>query len=179
MVTFLRFGFLLILLTLFAEAKEPNADLFFMPKEASKALKTLTRDLKNAEQSIQIALYSFTHPKIAKALRKAAKRGVHITAVFDHKNNLKKPHSKAGEIAVLKNVDVYHLKGLPKKNYFGKLHHKFAIIDNKILYFGSANWSRSAFSVNYEMLYRTWDKALIKKSSRAFETLKERATPLY
>jgi phosphatidylserine/phosphatidylglycerophosphate/cardiolipin synthase-like enzyme len=83
-----------------------------------------------------------------------------------------------GDLAKIKNITVYYINGLKSKNrkYNGKMHMKMAIIDNKLIYFGSANWSKSAFSVNYEILYNTNNLAVIKKGLDYFDFIKQKAT---
>ena len=50
-------------------------------------------------------------------------------------------------LAKYKNIKTYRLKGLLSKNkkYSGIMHIKMAVIDKKIVIFGSANWTYSAF----------------------------------
>jgi len=152
--------------------------IFFMPKESNYALKTFCNDLRFAQKSIKATIYSFTNKKISKALKKAARKGVKIEIIFDKESNLRKNHSRIGDLAKIKNITVYYISGLKSRNkkYKGKMHMKMAIIDNKIIYFGSANWSKSAFSVNYEILYSTNDLAIIKKGLDYFDFIKQKAT---
>ena len=49
------------------------------------------------------------------------------------------------------------------KKYSGIMHIKMAVIDKKIVIFGSANWTYSAFSKNYETLFVSKDYAMAKK----------------
>ena len=46
-----------------------------------------------------------------------------------------------------------------------------AISDKEQLILGSANWSKSAFEINYETLLILQNKAFINKSQKAFETM--------
>lgn len=72
-----------------------GAESFYvMPKDAQTALKNLSDDLKKAQKSIQVAIYSFTHKTLAKSLKTAAKRGVKVTVIFDEESNRPKSYSR-------------------------------------------------------------------------------------
>ena len=168
--------FLLIFLTVGTFA---NESFFLMPRDAKQALKSLSHDLKNAKKNIRIAIYSFTHKELADSIKSAARRGVKVTIIFDEESNVRKTYSRLGGLAKLKNVTAYTLKGEanPKKGYAGKMHMKMAVIDDSTIYFGSANWSYSAFSISYELLYRTDSTRIITQSLDYFKELTARATP--
>lgn len=172
---------LLLLFVLFALVLPALSEesLFLMPRDADRALEALSKDLKNAQKSIQVAIYSFTHKKVADSIKSAARRGVRVTLLFDEESNVKKPYSRLGDLAKLKNITAYTLKGLPnkKKGYAGKMHMKMAIIDGKKIYFGSANWSNSAFSLSYELLYRSDSPEIIKQSQAYFSQMTRQAKP--
>ena len=52
--------------------------------------------------------------------------------------------------------------GIPRIDSDDKLHHKFSIVDNKILIFGSQNWSKAANEENDETLLIIQDAKLVK-----------------
>jgi phosphatidylserine/phosphatidylglycerophosphate/cardiolipin synthase-like enzyme len=81
-------------------------------------------------------------------------------------------------LAKYKNITVYKLKGkLSKnKNYYGIMHLKTVLFDHDKILFGSANWSYSAFSKNYELLYIVKDYKIAKKFEHFFEEIKQRST---
>ncbi len=156
-----------------------NEKIFFMPYDKDKALSNLTKSIELAKNSIDIAIYSFTHKKISKKLKDASKRGVKIRIIFDEElNNEQNKYSKLPNLAKIKNINCKLIKGKYQKNrdYFGKMHNKFAIIDEKKVIFGSANFSNSAFSLNYEILYIKDDLTLAKKFKTYFDTIYSKAT---
>ena len=53
------------------------------------------------------------------------------------------------------------------------MHHKFCIIDDRVLMNGSFNWTRSASEKNYENIMVTTQKALVKEFRNCFRTLWE------
>jgi len=149
-------------------------DIFFMPKDSKKAMKTLLKELDLAKNEINVAIYSFTHKEIAKKLKNASKRGVKVKIIFDDESNTdRNRRSQIGNLAKIKSIKTRVIKGkqAKSKRYFGKMHNKFIIIDNKTVIFGSANFSYSAFGKNYEILYIEKDYALAKKFNSYFDKM--------
>jgi len=165
----------LLLVSFSLNAKEGT--LYVMPKESKEALSALLDSIDKAKYRIDAAIYSFTHKKIAKRLKNAAKRGVKIRIIFDKKSNRKYKKSQIRYLAKYSNIDIYLIDGKRFKNrdYFGKMHMKLAIIDNKRLLFGSANWSYSAFGKNYELLYIIESYPMAKKAENYFEQMVKKA----
>ena len=118
-------------------------DIWLLPDFQNKALTRMLQLIDNASSSIEIAMFTFTHPALVEALIKAKNRGVNITLVIDFhsKNGVSKvaiDKLKKEKIAILSNLSI-------------KLcHHKYIFIDNQTLVCGSANWTKSAFKKNYD-----------------------------
>jgi len=153
--------------------------IYFMPKDGKQAVKHIITSIKNAKQEINIAIYSFTNKKIAKALKKSAKKGINVNIIYDSKALQGK--SRLKYLAKYKNISTYTLMGKRKKTkhgkkWYGKMHSKYILIDNKILFFGSANYSYSAFNASYETLYISEDKDLINKFDENFKLMLSRAS---
>ena len=148
-----------------------------MPFEAREARIKLFQWIDRAQSTLDIAIYSFTNKAIARKVRNAAKRGVRVRIVADYDQSLKDRYSKIGYLAKYRNVEVYLLRGKYSKRgeFYGKMHMKLALIDNKRLIFGSANWTNSAFLRNYETLYFVEDYAMAKKAKRFFEMMVRKA----
>lgn len=141
-----------------------NADsLYFMPYNATEAVNALIREIKGAKNEVKIAIYSFSNREIAKAIRDSAKRGVSFKIIFDYKSNINDTYSQMGYLAKLKNIEVCTLQGRNNGKYNGIMHNKIALIDNNKAIFGSANWSKSAFEVNYEMMIISQNQSYIKQ----------------
>ncbi|WP_258442869.1 phospholipase D-like domain-containing protein [Helicobacter sp. 16-1353] len=147
--------------------------IYFMPYQANDAIKHLVKELRNAKTEVQIAIYSFTNREISKAIRDSAKKGVKYKIIFDYKSNVDNTYSSIGYLAKLNNVEVCTLKGRISSNgkYNGIMHNKLAIIDNKSIIFGSANWSKSAFELNYEMLIISQNKDYINAAKGYFNRM--------
>jgi len=161
--------FILPILLLFCSLQAYES-IYFMPKDANRALNEIVEAIDSAKSSIDIAMFSFTNRTIAKELKKRAKEGVKIRIIFDKKANAKDEFSSLGYLAKYENITAYTISGEREKNgkYSGKMHLKLAVIDNKKAIFGSANWSSSAFSINHELLYVTDSEKIVKECSDYF-----------
>jgi len=164
--------FFIFLLFLILNAKQ----IYFMPFDRHKAQKELIYLFSHAKKEIKIAIYTFTNKKLAKALKISAKKAkIYIIA---DKEESKYNYSIIPNLAAIKNFNIYLLSGKKlKDNQKGKMHVKMAIIDNKYLIIGSANYSYSAFFKNYEYILISEDKSLIKKFNNFFYKLKTLSTP--
>jgi len=115
--------------------------LQFWPLPEPKAFDTLISFINKAEKTIHVALFTLTHPLITDALIAAKNRGIKVRCAIDH-------YTGAGaskkQVERLKNAGVclYLSQGIEL------FHHKWALIDKKILIHGSANWTKAAFKDN-------------------------------
>lgn len=110
------------------------------PPERPKAVETgmnqmakekLISLFDQAERRIQVSIEQLTFKDASRALIRAHQRGV-VVEVFT-------PHLKDEAVQLLINAGVNVKAGK-------SIHHKFALIDHKILLNGSPNWSMNAFS---------------------------------
>jgi phosphatidylserine/phosphatidylglycerophosphate/cardiolipin synthase-like enzyme len=157
----------LIIITLSAKDK-----LYFLPQQGYEAEKEITQLFSKAHDEIKIAIYSFTNKKFLKALKLAAKRGVKIKIVADYGSNKNQRYRSIIPILrKLRNTEVHLINGKGKGKYKGIMHVKLFIIDNRIVSFGSANYSYSAFHNNYEILYINDDWTFTRKFIKIFDKL--------
>jgi phosphatidylserine/phosphatidylglycerophosphate/cardiolipin synthase-like enzyme len=126
-----------------------------MPNDSKKAKQHIINLLENANQTIDIAMYNFTYKKFNNAIKKAIKNGVKVTIIYN-KTTLK----------FNKKIDLIKTKR--------KQHIKLAIIDNKFIIYGSANWKKESFGDNYEIVNITDDKSRVKKFIKIYKKLKEK-----
>ena len=153
--------------------------LYLLPDKSKQALKAITKELAHAKKDVKITIYNFTHKKIANTLKYIAKKGVKVKIIFDFESSAKrKSKSMLYYLSKYKNIECYQIKGkyAKKKRYYGKMHQKMAVIDDKVLILGSANWSYSGFGKNYEVVMIEKDKKLAKKYSKFFDKLEQKAT---
>lgn len=114
--------------------------------DGGSALEQLLHLLSGAQRTLHIALFTFTHPKIAQALIKAKERGVAVSVIVDY-YSAKGASKKTIETLRQAGVTVFLSQG-PQL-----FHHKWAIIDQETFAMGSANWTKAAFTKNEDFLF--------------------------
>jgi len=125
--------------------------------------KEIIKNINQAEAFINIAMYIFTDREIALPLVKARERGVKVRVYLD-KEQVEYQYSQS-RFLVQKGIKVR----ISSNNY--TMHHKFAIIDNRILLIGSYNWTFSANNRNDENLMVVDDPEIIEIFQNQFEKL--------
>ncbi len=138
-----------------------NWEVYFCPEDFCSS--QLISKINLAEDSIFVAIYSFTHKDIADALILAKKRGVDVIVVMDFLQSTSQ-HS-VHNLLIENSVPVFI------KRDSGVMHNKFMIIDNSSVFTGSFNYSLNADRRNDENLVFIFDKELAKKFVLKFNNL--------
>ena len=125
--------------------------------------KEIIKNINQAEAFINIAMYIFTDREIALPLTKAHERGVKVRLYLD-KEQVEYQYSQS-RFLVQKGIKTR----ISSNNYI--MHHKFAIIDNRILLTGSYNWTFSANNRNDENLMIIDDLEIIEIFQNQFINL--------
>ncbi|WP_080127048.1 phospholipase D-like domain-containing protein [Chlamydia suis] len=101
----------------------------------------LLKYIDEAKSEIRIAVYVFTVPDLFIALAKAAGRGVRVKIIIDSRQK-----------AITYNIASKTTPPLPvyERTHDGVLHTKMCCIDDRVLIWGSANWSTGGFTKNAE-----------------------------
>lgn len=139
---------------------------YFLPDFEGKALDELCRTLRKAQHSIDLAMFTLTHPKLVRELCDAVGRGVCVQVAID-------PYTMRGSsksaIAKLKSADATIFASRGKQ----LLHHKWALIDKEIFVMGSANWTKAAFSKNQDclLIFDRLDSSHQKKLSKLWHAV--------
>jgi len=152
-----------------AQTKGTEAEVTVLPDE--KMLPVLIRDIAEAKQSAYIAMYMFKSYDnesdgaglIKASLKRASARGVDVYVALDVSEDgdfVTKENRALG--AELKKHGVKVIYDDPKN----RMHSKCAVIDNKISYIGSHNYTNSALKYNRELTVR------IVSETAAGETIK-------
>jgi phosphatidylserine/phosphatidylglycerophosphate/cardiolipin synthase-like enzyme len=142
-----------------------SVGLYFTPSGAPQ--KIMRDAIRQAKENIQIAMFYFTDDLLMAELAAAHARGVKIEAVWDFRGWERFEDS---EIDDMLHLGIGVVDALP-----GLVHHKFAVIDGKMVITGSTNWSDSGFFNNDENLLVLESSALAAQFSEHFERLKQDA----
>ena len=119
--------------------------------------------INEAYNQLDICVFTISDDCISSAIVDAMKNGVAVRIISDNF----KVKDKGSDILDLSRV------GIPVKldTSTNHMHHKFMIIDKKIVVTGSYNWTRSAALFNQENIISTDDELVISKFSNEFEKL--------
>ena len=126
--------------------EDNNIHLWLLP--CKEALKALIREIDEAKSSIELCLFTLSHPQLIQALEQASTRGVSVNIFLDR-------YTKSPKTTL----------NIRKSRGPELLHHKWALIDSKTLVCGSVNWTQAGFSKNREILaiIKTLPTHLVKK----------------
>jgi phosphatidylserine/phosphatidylglycerophosphate/cardiolipin synthase-like enzyme len=124
------------------QAKENLIELWITPNP--QGIKKIGSLIDQAERTLKIGLFTWTHNELRKYVQDAKKRGVKVEVILDAMQ------SKGTHIETVKKLLAKKIKvGINKHK--GLFHHKMLWIDDKILVHGSLNWTVSAFTKNDDL----------------------------
>lgn len=139
--------------------------------------------LDEANTSIDLALFVFSDQNLADILQKKQQQGVKIKALID-KDFIFRYYSEALDMlgVAMVNKCKYETDNNPWNNAIktvgtanlatgDKLHHKLAVIDDKIVITGSQNWSAAANYNNDETVLIIENELVAKHFQQEFDTL--------
>lgn len=145
-------GFFLLLWWAGASGAEMAVQACFSPQGRCSA--HIIREIEKAQKELLIAVYAFTSDDLARVVVQAKKRGVSVQIVLDRKFDAENEKSQ-GKFLEGQNIPVRRISGMkpvvPEREP-GLMHQKFSVIDRKIVFTGSYNWTRSADHSNDENL---------------------------
>lgn len=149
---------------------------YLLPMQNKQALESILQSIENAQDSIYVMMFSFTHRDISRALKDAAAKGVKVKVIAD-KSQSKSRFSQIAYLNKYNNIKLYTLKGKrAQRGHMGSMHQKTVIIDKNLTYTGSANYSNSAFTIHYENIIKFNCTDTAQKYREFFYTIKKGAT---
>ena len=125
--------------------------------------KAIIKNINQAQAFINIAMYIFTDREIALPLIRARERGVKVRLYLDQ-DQVDYKYSQS-RFLVQKGIKTR----ISTNNYI--MHNKFAIIDNRLLFTGSYNWTFFANNRNDENLMIIDDPKIIEIFQNQFVNL--------
>jgi phosphatidylserine/phosphatidylglycerophosphate/cardiolipin synthase-like enzyme len=120
-----------------------------------------------ASTSIYAALYRLNHPRLARLLEDAFRRGVEVRLVLDR---LKYDETRATR-ELLGNSHIPFALLTGRQGSKSKMHHKFVILDGQIVLTGSYNWTLESEEQNFEDVVILRDPQSVANYSREFAAL--------
>ncbi|MGA9048393.1 MAG: phospholipase D-like domain-containing protein [Dehalococcoidia bacterium] len=144
------------------QAGEPGA---FFPRAGQDPAPILVNLYNGASTSLDVAIYSLTHPDIVKAIGDAKQRGVRVRVITDKEQ-------AAGNTQKHAMNDLLNL-GIPVKVniHSGLMHLKMSMIDGKTATIGSYNYTLSASQQNDEVMAVVTQPAFVNSCQDEFNRL--------
>lgn len=126
-------------------------------------LESISDLLKQAQKTLDICVFTITDDRLANDILDCFRRGIKIRIITDDD----KMYDYGSAIRDLKNA------GIPVKTDHSRyhMHHKFGIIDSRIVFTGSFNWTYTASKHNQENLLITTNFDINKQYSEEFGQL--------
>jgi len=126
-------------------------------------LESISDLLKQARKTLDICVFTITDERLATEIWNCHQRGVRVRIISDDD----KMFDRGSAIPDLKS------SGIPIKTDHSRyhMHHKFGIIDSRIVFTGSFNWTYTASKHNQENLLITSNFEIVKQYSEQYELL--------
>lgn len=121
--------------------------------------------LSQAKRSIDICVYTISDEKLARCLIAMHKRGIKVRIITDNH----KMQDAGSQIKAMAREGV----SVKIDNSKYHMHNKFGIIDNRIIFTGSYNWTYTAQQHNQENLILTTNYTIVHKFMDEFAALWE------
>jgi phosphatidylserine/phosphatidylglycerophosphate/cardiolipin synthase-like enzyme len=143
------------------EAAPVVSSAYFSPGDT--CLRRLRDLMRSCKATLDICVFTIADDRLTEAILECHARGVQVRVVSDddkqHDSGSDIARLRAGGVAVRLDDSPYHM------------HHKFALVDGRLLANGSFNWTRSATEKNDENLVVTDDANLVRVFGLQFEKL--------
>ena len=123
----------------------------------------IIQSIKSAKKSIKICVFTISDNDITDAIITAHKRGVSVKVITDND----KLNDRGSDIRKIADAGI--VVKIDQKD--SHMHHKFCVIDKKVLLTGSYNWTRSAAERNQENLLVTEEDKMVRSYLHEFENL--------
>ena len=137
--------------------------VYFSP--GTDIIETLSGLLSQATKTLDICIFTITDERLAGEILFCHERGIKVRIITDDQ----KMYDHGSAIKDLKYA------GIPVKIDHSRhhMHHKFGIIDSRIVFTGSFNWTYSASNHNQENLLVTSNYDIVRQYSEQFGVLWE------
>ncbi len=128
-----------------------------------ECLDCVIRAFSETHETADICVYTITDNRIKKSIQLAFANGIRIRLITDDE----KVYDAGSDIRELRDNGIEVAIDSSEE----RMHHKFAVFDNRKLLSGSFNWTRSATRNNYENIIATEDEVLVGEFQDEFNRL--------
>ena len=136
---------------------------YFCPEDCQEGENSMLNLVRKANKSVKVAIFSFTHEDLGDELVKADIRGLDISVLVERRQR----NVQKSQYTRLKDFDI----GIKVDGNKYNMHHKFIIIDDKIVITGSPNFSYSGYNRNDENFLIIYNENLALEFVNEFDML--------
>lgn len=119
--------------------------------------------LRNARKTADLCVFTISHDTLAREIVNARNRGVRVRLLTDNG----KQNDSGSKISSLRKQKI-SVKTDHSRHH---MHNKFGVVDSRIVFTGSFNWTYSATNFNQENLLVTTNYTLVKQYQEEFDKL--------
>lgn len=142
-------------------ASYPRYGVYFSPED--NPFELIMSHLAQASKEVLIGAYAFTDYRIAHFLMILSSKGIRVHTLADPSWNLSSPYSVVQKVSPFSPVTLADVEE-------GLFHDKFMMIDQRVVLFGSYNFTESASFRNDEVLLISTDPHVVNAFSRQFDS---------
>ncbi|XP_068178757.1 mitochondrial cardiolipin hydrolase [Antennarius striatus] len=141
----------------------PRSCVCSLPHGVETSFSRLLRRIMSASSSLDLCIFAFSNMDLSRALLALRSRGVTIRVLSD-KNYAAVTGSQIG---------VLRKAGICVRCHKGSetMHHKFAVLDGRLLVTGSLNWTLTAVQINRENILISEEPDLVQPYIQEFQKL--------
>jgi phosphatidylserine/phosphatidylglycerophosphate/cardiolipin synthase-like enzyme len=138
-----------------------SSEAFFSPGESCR--NSIIQQISRGISRLRICVFTISDDTITNAIVMAHKKGLDVKIITDNDKSLDLG-SDVGRLAQ---------EGIVVKmdNTSNHMHHKFMVVDEKMLLTGSYNWTQSAARFNHENIMLTTDEKTVRLFMNEFDRL--------
>lgn len=147
--------------TLYKPGPKLIHEAFFSPE--NNCVSAINGYLRTARSTLKLCVFTITDDRISEQILQCHQNSVKVYILSDNE----KAFDPGSDIKTLAKAGIaVRIDATPNH-----MHHKFALIDDKILITGSYNWTRSAAHYNHENILITNDAAVVSRYLKCFNDL--------
>ncbi|XP_068583458.1 mitochondrial cardiolipin hydrolase [Cebidichthys violaceus] len=147
----------------------PRSCLCPLPHGAETSLSRLLHRILSTSSSLDLCVFAFSNVNLSRAVLALHARGVTVRVLTD-KHYVAIPGSQIGVLRKAGICARYDASSV-------HMHHKFALVDGRLLVTGSLNWTQTAVQSNMENVLVTEEPDLVRPFIEEFHRLWESNDP--
>jgi mitochondrial cardiolipin hydrolase len=135
--------------------------VYFSPGE--QCLQAITSSIQEAIHTLDICVFTISDDRITSQILACYQAGKQVRIITDNE----KLHDMGSDIKQLAQAGIPVMVDRTANH----MHHKFAIVDSRLVLTGSYNWTRSAAAHNHENILVTNNKQVVRQFREEFSKL--------